>query len=162
MIEFSLSHRMLAAAGLAALLTACASPTAPPASGPAQPAGGHGQSAFMGSYDANRDGVVTRQEYDTVRKQRFLAGDTNGDGWLSEKEYVDEFEARLKQQYAGRQPDERYAQSMKQAHVRFGIVDRNRDGKYTVEEDMAIADRSFKEADVNADGVVDKNDVKKP
>jgi len=41
-------------------------------------------------------------------------------------------------------------------------VDRNRDGKYTVEEDMAIAERSFKEADVNADGVVDKNDVKKP
>src|SRR5256885_16883761 len=97
---------MLAAAGLAALLTACASPTAPSASGPAQPAGGHGQPAFMGSYDANRDGVVTRQEYDTVRKQRFLAGDTNGDGWLSEKEYVDEFEARLKQQYAeiGRAP----------------------------------------------------------
>ena len=116
----------------------------------------------MGSYDANRDGAVTRAEYDAVRKQRFLAGDANGDGWLSEKEYVDEFEARLKQQYAGRQPDERYAQSMKQAHVRFGIVDKNRDGRYTVEEDMAIAERTFKEADANGDGVVDKNDARKP
>lgn len=154
--------RILTAAGLAALLSACASSTTPPASGPAQPAGGHGQTAFMGSYDANRDGSVTRAEYDAVRKQRFLAGDANGDGWLSEKEYVDEFEARLKQQYAGRQPDERYAQSMKQAHVRFGIVDKNRDGRYTVEEDMAIAERTFKEADANGDGVVDKNDARKP
>src|SRR5258706_12029021 len=32
----------------------CALPISPSASGPAQPAGGHGQSAFMGSYDANR------------------------------------------------------------------------------------------------------------
>ena len=162
MTQFFPALRLAAAAGLAALLTACASTTSPSASGPAQPAGGHGQAAFMGSYDANRDGVVTRAEYDTVRRQRLLAGDTNGDGWLSEKEYVDEFEARLKQQYAGRQPDERYAQSMKQAHVRFGIVDSNRDGRYTAEEDMAIAERSFKEADVNGDGVVDRNDATKP
>lgn len=162
MIQFLSSPRILAAAGLAALLSACAGTPGASATGPAQPAGGHGQSAFIGSYDANRDGVVTRDEYDTVRKQRFLAGDTNGDGWLSEQEYVGEFEGRLKQQYQGRQPDERYASSIKQAHVRFGIVDKNRDGKYTVEEDMAIAERTFKEADVNGDGTVSKDDVKKP
>ena len=79
------------------------------AEGPAAPAGGHGLAAFMGSYDTDRDGVVTREEYDTVRKQRFMAADTNRDGWLSESEYVAEYEGRLKQQYAGRAQDERYA-----------------------------------------------------
>lgn len=46
----------------------------------ARPAGGHGREAFMGSYDVNRDGVVTRAEYDSVRLQRFAAADTDHDG----------------------------------------------------------------------------------
>ena len=157
--------RALGALGIAALLAACASPPQPkPAAlGPVNPAGGHGHAAFLGSYDSNRDGVVTRAEYDMVRKQRFLAADTNGDGWLSESEYVAEFEARLKQQYAaqGRQPDDGYQNMMKQAHVRFHILDKNKDGKLTVDEELAIAERSFKEADVNGDGVVDAADDKK-
>ena len=74
----------LAMAAMVVALTAAAPSGA--AEGPAAPAGGHGLAAFMGSYDANRDGVVTREEYDTVRKQRFVAADTNRDGWLSEAE----------------------------------------------------------------------------
>ncbi|WP_027014335.1 EF-hand domain-containing protein [Comamonas composti] len=160
MKKFSTAHRLLAAAGLAALLSACAANGSAPANGPAKPAGGHGPTAFIGGYDVNRDGKVTREEYDEVRKQRFLAGDTNGDGWLSEEEYVAEFEGRLKQQYQGREPDARYAASIRQAHVRFGVVDKNRDGRFTLDEEMAMADKTFKEADVNGDGVVDDRDVR--
>jgi len=162
------SRAVLAASTLAAaLLAACASSTTVPpgssaASGPARPVGGHSLQAFIGSYDLNRDGVVTRDEYDTVRKQRFVAADTNGDGWLGEQEYVAEFEGRLKRQYEseGKAPDESYDRSMKQAHVRFGIVDRDKDGKFTIEEEMAIADRTFKNTDANGDGVVDIRDKK--
>ena len=132
------------------------------AEGPAAPAGGHGLAAFMGSYDANRDGVVTREEYDTVRKQRFVTADVNRDGWLSEEEYVAEYEGRLKQQYAGRAQDERYAGSIKQAHVRFKILDTDKDGLLTVEEDIAIADKTFKQNDKNGDGKVDQADGAKP
>ncbi|WP_123068441.1 EF-hand domain-containing protein [Massilia aurea] len=132
------------------------------AEGPTAPAGGHGLAAFMGSYDANRDGVVTREEYDTVRKQRFVAGDVNRDGWLSEEEYVAEYEGRLKQQYAGKAQDERYASSIKQAHVRFKILDTDKDGRLTVEEDIAIADKTFKQNDKNGDGKVDQADGAKP
>jgi len=148
------------------LLAACAGDAsthnAAKGAGPARPAGGHGHAAFMGSYDVNRDGVVTRDEYDTVRKQRYMVADTNGDGWLSEAEYVAEFEKRLKAQYAkeGKAPDERYHNSMKQAYVRFGIVDKDKDGKFTIEEEMAIADKTFKNADTNGDGAVDARDKK--
>lgn len=151
----------------AALLAACsAAPSAPApsgAAGPARPAGGHGNAAFIGGYDANHDGRVTRAEYDAVRKQRYTAADTNGDGWLSEAEYVAEFQGRLQQQYADqkRPPDDAYAGSLKQAHVRFGVLDKNKDGRLSADEEQAMADRTFQNADTNGDGVVDAADAKK-
>ena len=154
------------AALLTSLLVACGAtaPTNPSAAGAARPAGGHGHAAFMGSYDINRDGVVTRDEYDTVRKQRFMAADTNSDGWLSEAEYVAEFEARLKAQYAAgtQASDEDHVRSIRQARVRFGILDTNKDGKLSIQEELAIADKTFKGADTNTDGKVDAADGKKP
>ena len=168
MNRFSAAMTAIAAA---ALLTACASndsKTAAPAAaaktaaqGPVAPVGGHGHNAFMGSYDANRDGVVTREEYDTLRKQRFVAADTNKDGWLSEDEYVAEFEGRLKAQYAaaGKKPDQQYEGSIKQAHVRFHILDTNKDGKLSIEEEIDIANKTFKNADRNGDGVVNAADM---
>jgi hypothetical protein len=155
---------LLAALAAAALLSACAGKPAAPAAGPARPAGGHGQPAFLGSYDANRDGQVTRAEFDAIRLQRFQAADSNGDGVLSEAEYVAEFEGRLKRQYfaQGRQPDEAYANSIKQAHVRFGIVNRARDGRFTRAEDQAIAERTFTGLDTNGDGIVSKADPQRP
>lgn len=130
------------------------------ASKPPRPAGGHGLNAIIGSYDVNNDGIVTREEFDSVRLERFRRGDTNGDGWLSEAEYIAEYESRLKQQYFddGKEPDEFYERAIKQAGVRFAIVDRDRDGKYTLAEDKAIGDKTFSAADTNGDGVISKED----
>lgn len=157
---------LLSALAAAALLSACASaPATAPAPGTAaRPAGGHGLQAFLGSYDTNRDGQVTRAEFDAVRLQRFRAADTNGDGVLSEAEYVAEFEGRLKRQYFddGKQPDKAYENSIKQAHVRFAIVNRARDGQFTAAEDAAIADKTFKNLDTNGDGTVSKEDPPRP
>jgi hypothetical protein len=150
--------RRLAIAVMVAMTAAGASAAA---EGPAAPAGGHGLSAFIGGYDANRDDVVTREEYDAVRKQRYTAADTNHDGWLSEDEYVAEFEGRLKQQYADRAQDDSYAGSIKQAHVRFKLLDTDHDGKLTAAEENAIADKTFKRTDTNGDGKVDKTDGEK-
>jgi len=166
------ASRLAMAAMVAAMMAACTS--APPpaaqqsatqqpraAQGPAAPAGGHGLSAFIGGFDANRDGVVTRQEYDAVRAQRFTAADTNHDGVLSEDEYVAEFAGRLQQQYAGRAQDDNYAGSIKQAHVRFKILDTDHDGKLTLAEENAIAEKTFKRTDTNSDGKIDQADGEK-
>ena len=166
------ASRLAMAAMVAAMIAACTS--APPpvtqqsttpqptaAAGPAAPAGGHGLSAFIGGFDANRDGVVTRQEYDAVRTQRFTAADTNHDGVLSEDEYVAEFAGRLQQQYAGRAQDDKYAGSIKQAHVRFKILDTDHDGKLTLTEENAIAGKTFQRTDTNGDGKIDQADGEK-
>ena len=166
------ASRLAMAAMVAAMMAACTS--APPpaaqqpatqqptaAAGPAAPAGGHGLSAFIGGFDANRDGVVTRQEYDAVRTQRFTAADTDHDGVLGEDEYVAEFAARLQQQYAGQAQDERYAGSIRQAHVRFRILDTDHDGKLTLAEENAIAGKTFQRTDTNGDGKIDQADGEK-
>ena len=166
------ASRLAMAAMVAALMAACTSApppaeqqsaTQPPsaAAGPAAPAGGHGLSAFIGGFDANRDGVVTRQEYDAVRTQRYTAADTNHDGVLGEDEYVAEFAGRLQQQYAGRAQDDKYAGSIKQAHVRFKILDTDHDGKLTLTEENAIAGKTFQRTDSNGDGKIDQADGEK-
>lgn len=164
------ASRLAMVAMVAAMMAACTSAPAvqqsaaqqpAAAAGPAAPAGGHGLSAFIGGFDANRDGVVTRQEYDAVRTQRYTAADTNRDGVLGEDEYVAEFEARLRQQYAGRAQDERYAGSIKQAHVRFKILDTDHDGKLTLAEENAIAGMTFQRTDTNGDGKIDQADGEK-
>ena len=166
------ASRLAMAAMVAAMMAACTSApppavqqpaTQPPtaAAGPAAPAGGHGLPAFIGGFDANRDGVVTWQEYDAVRTQRFTAADSNHDGVLSEDEYVAEFEGRLQQQYAGQAQDERYAGSIRQAHVRFKILDTDHDGKLTQAEENAIAEKTFQRTDTNGDGKIDQADGEK-
>ena len=163
----ALASRLALVSMVAAMMAACTS--APPpatqqpgaAAGPAAPAGGHGLSAFIGGFDANRDGVVTRQEYDAVRTQRYTAADTNHDGVLGEDEYVAEFAGRLQQQYAGRAQDDKYAGSIKQAHVRFKILDTDHDGKLTLAEENAIAEKTFQRTDTNGDGKIDQADGEK-
>ncbi|MEN9892516.1 MAG: hypothetical protein RLY78_2811 [Pseudomonadota bacterium] len=152
---------MLAAAGL--MLGACGTP-ASTAGHTATATDGHSRAAFMAAHDTDRDGTVTRAEYDAVRHQRFAAGDRDGNGVLDEAEYVAEFEARLKRQYLDeqREPDPRYERAIRQAHVRFALVDRDRDGRYTREEDLAAAARTFRGHDTNADQRVDRLDPLPP
>lgn len=123
-------------------------------------AGGHRKDAFIAAHDTDGDGQVTRAEYDAIRKARFEGADLDGDGVLNEEEYVAEFKGRLDQQYAdqGLEPDERYEGSMEQAHVRFAIVDRSRNGELTWEEQQAVADSTFKGHDTDENDIVNADD----
>lgn len=140
---------------LAALLTA--------ATGSAV-AAPHEGSAFIHDYDTDHDGKVTRAEFDAVRAARFKATDANGDGWVSEDEYVAEYSARLEQQLAAseltepKKVEERQRQ-IRQAHVRFGVLDKDKDQKMVQAEYDASGARAFAEQDNDKDGAVTQTDA---
>ena len=130
---------------------------------PAQ-AAPHDGASFIHDYDADRDGKVTRPEFDASRAARFRATDANGDGWLSEAEYVREYRARLEQQLAAsdreeeKKTEERQRQ-LRQAHVRFGVLDRDKNEKMIPAEYNASGERAFVEQDADKDGAITGADV---
>ncbi len=119
------------------------------------PVGGHAKAQFFSSYDADENGAVDAAEFETVRKASYTRTDKNADGIVDEAEYVGEFEARL----AATNPkaDERDGQ-IKQAHVRFNVLDADKDKKLTFAEYGASGKRIFGELDTNKDGKVDAAD----
>ncbi|MCI4590975.1 hypothetical protein MOK15_12845 [Sphingobium sp. BYY-5] len=124
----------------------------------------HEGSAFIRDYDADHDGQVTRAEFDAGRLARFKATDANGDGWVSEEEYVGEYRNRLEQQLAAsdrteeKKGEERQRQ-IRQAHVRFAVLDKDRDGKMTQAEYDVSGARAFAEQDNDKDGIVTAADA---
>ena len=81
--------------------------------------------------DADKDGKVSKAEYDAYRARQFKALDKNADGALSREEYLalgDFIRAEL----AGR---------------RFDELDKNKDGKLTAEE-LGVRDGRANEADI--------------
>ncbi len=136
------THHLLAAARRTVLLSACAG--SPPTNSrrpppPASPRGRPAATAWTPSSAATTPTATAWSRAPSSTPSACSASvpaDKNGDGVLSEEEYVAEYEGRLKKQYfdEGRQPDKAYENSIKQAHVRFGIVNRARDGKFTAAE----------------------------
>lgn len=124
----------------------------------------HDGAAFIHDYDGDHDGKVTRAEFDAGRVARFRATNANQDGSLSQEEYVGEYQARLEQQLATSDHDEEKKteerqRQMRQAHVRFGVLDRNHDTKMTQAEYDASGTRAFAEQDDDKDGTITPADV---
>jgi len=124
----------------------------------------HEGSAFIHNYDTDHDGQVTRAEFDAVRVTRFKTTDANHDGWVSEDEYVGEYSARLEQQLAtsnlteDKKTEERQRQ-IRQTHVRFGVLDKDKDKKMVQAEYDASGARAFAEQDDDKDGTVTQSDA---
>jgi hypothetical protein len=123
----------------------------------------HEGGAFLAAYDANKDGTLTRAEYDAGRAERFKATDANGDASLSEDEYVAEFSGRFEKDLAASNSSEEKKtearqRQIRQTHVRFGILDTDKDGKISHAEYHAIAARTFAEQDADKDGMITARD----
>ncbi|MFN3302358.1 MAG: hypothetical protein ACK44A_01420 [Roseateles sp.] len=140
---------------LATLLTLAALPAV---------AASHSSTTFMAEQDLNGDGKVTQAEFTLGRQVEFVRIDFNADGQLSEAEYVGEFEGRLMQRVGKTaDPDKRKEElqrQMRQAKVRFGVLDADKSGGISLEEFQAAGQRMFKLHDRNADGSVDDADIK--
>lgn len=124
----------------------------------------HEGSAFIKDYDANHDGQVTLAEFDAGRTTRFAATDANHDGTVSEDEYVGEYSARLETQLAASDKTEDLKtedrqRQIRQAHVRFGILDHDKDGKMQKAEYDVSGARAFAGQDDNKDNIITAADV---
>ncbi len=142
-------HLFVALLGLAALPALAAS---------------HSSTTFIAEQDLNGDGKVLLAEFKLGREVEFVRIDFNADGQLSEAEYLGEFEGRLMQR-VGKIADpekrrEELQRQMRQAKVRFGVLDTDKNGSISLEEFQAAGLRMFTLHDRNKDGAVDEADVK--
>ena len=126
----------------------------------------HGLTAFIADFDTNKDDIVTHAEYRTIRDARFVPADRDRSGGLNEAEYVGEYAARLEAGLAASvlpadQKAEERDRQMKQAHVRFGVLDKNKDGAISLEEYLETGERSYASQDTDKDGKITINEPPK-
>ncbi|CAD1797039.1 EF-hand domain-containing protein [Xanthomonas euroxanthea] len=108
---------------------------------------------FLALYDENGDGKVGRKEYAGLRAAQFASADGDRNAALSPDEYRVEFEDRLNRRLTAlEQADDR------QVHVRFKVLDTDKDQRMTFAEYQASGLRTFARVDRNHDGVVDASD----
>ncbi len=106
------------------------------------PAGVPQTATLLLRYDANHDGIVTREEMEAGLKADFAAADTNGDGCLDATETRAENQRRLARDGAEASPlvdwnldgcvD--FREFANTAHSYFQLVDKKKDGKVTLQE----------------------------
>jgi EF hand len=127
-------------------------------------AASHSSATFISEQDLNGDGKVLIAEFKLGRQVEFVRIDFNADALVNEAEYLGEFEGRLMQRI-GRTADadkrrEELQRQMRQAKVRFGVLDADKNGSISLEEFQASGLRMFNLHDRNQDGTVDEADVK--
>jgi type II secretory pathway component GspD/PulD (secretin) len=126
-------------------------------------AASHARDTFIKEQDQNGDGVVTKDEYAATRALQFAATDADRNGSLSRGEYVGEFKARLEKRLAtdARSPEKKQEErerQMRQADVRFDVLDSDKSGAITRAEFDYSGWRMFVTHDTNNDGTVSAAD----
>jgi hypothetical protein len=123
-------------------------------------AASHDLATFVADYDLDKDGKVSKEEFQEARQQRFVATDSNQDQGVSHEAYVAEYRVRL----MATKPDPEKAQrQLKQTDVRFKALDSNKDGRISFAEYSYSGWRMYAEHDYDRDGAVslaDKTDEK--
>jgi hypothetical protein len=145
---------------LAAALTLTAAPIAFPGTAFAA---SHARDTFIREQDQNGDGVVSKEEFADGRAKQFATIDADRNGVLSEAEYVGEYTGRLTKQLAAStmtpaDKEEERVRELRQAHVRFGVLDSDKSGGITQAEFAYSGWRMFTTHDTNKDGVVSAAD----
>jgi hypothetical protein len=126
-------------------------------------AASHARDTFIKEQDQNADGVVSKDEFAATRAIQFARTDADKNGSLSHDDYVGEFKTRLEARLAASKDssadkEEERARQMRQANVRFGVLDSDQSGAITRAEFDYSGWRMFTHHDTNADGTVSAAD----
>jgi Ca2+-binding EF-hand superfamily protein len=131
---------LIIAAGLA-----CAAPLVQACDPKGGPQGGW----MMDGMDQNKDGVISKKEYDTFHSDHFKDMDANKDGKVTQDE-MDAMHKKMTEKCKPRYED------------RFKEVDVNGDGMLSKEEaeiGMPMVYAHFDETDTNKDGKISKDEM---
>jgi hypothetical protein len=126
-------------------------------------AASHARDTFIKEQDQNGDGVVSKDEFAATRQIQFARTDADKNGALSHDEYVGDYKARLEKSLStstltAEKKDEEHMRQMRQAEVRFGVLDSDKSGAITAAEFAYSGWRMFTTHDSNNDGVVSAAD----
>jgi hypothetical protein len=126
-------------------------------------AASHARDTFIKEQDQNSDGAVSKDEFAATRQIQFNRTDADKNGALSHDEYVGEYKARLETSLAAstktaEKKDEERMRQVRQADVRFGVLDSDKSGAITKAEFDYSGWRMFGVHDSNKDGVVSAAD----
>ena len=138
---------MMAVLGLGVLAGASASAMTAMAQPGAFGPGEGGPMHRFRAMDANRDGMITKEELATFRQERFARLDANGDGKVDRNEIDQAIAKRLERR------------KVRMRYRMLARLDHDGDGVISKKEFEATAARLFRWADVNADGKVTREEL---
>ncbi|CAL4869195.1 hypothetical protein MMA231_03486 (plasmid) [Asticcacaulis sp. MM231] len=125
-------------------------------------AASHSITTFIEEQDLNGDGKVSLAELKAGRQIGFMKADLDENGTLIEVEYVGEYEGRLMLKLSKiADPEKRKEEQqrqMRQAKVRFNVLDSDKSGAIDMTEYMASGVKMFERQDRDKDGFVTDKD----
>ena len=128
-------------------------------------AASHDLATFIREQDLDGDGKVSKEEFQRGRDAEFARMDRNKDGVLSHDEYVGDYRERLERELLERpqvEREEERTRQLRQADVRFKVLDSDHSGGITTAEFAATGWAMFQRHDTNHDGWVSMADVPNP
>ena len=114
----------------------------------------HTRKGMFSMYDSNQDGTISKVEYQQRLRADFDLTDEDNNAWVSRDEYLFEYQNRIDKQVA----KTRNA-AIKQTYVRFGVLDKNKDGQMTIEEYQFSGHRSFNRWDSDKNNIVSMSEL---
>jgi hypothetical protein len=132
------------------------------AAAPMAHAASHSITTFIEEQDLNGDGKVSLAELKAGRQVGFMKADFDESGGLTEVEYVGEYEGRLMLNLSKiADPEKRTEEQqrqMRQAKVRFGVLDTDKNGLIDYTEYLNSGVKMFDRQDRDKDGFVTDKD----